>query len=34
MQPNNILFELNTPGDVTSNIAAVIDWQLIFAGTL
>jgi hypothetical protein len=32
MQPNNILFKVDSDGRVTNKIEAVIDWQLIFAG--
>ncbi|KAI6213005.1 hypothetical protein M3Y94_00097800 [Aphelenchoides besseyi] len=31
-QPNNIIFRYNQHGELTSEVAAIIDWQLVFCG--
>ncbi|KAI6185365.1 hypothetical protein M3Y98_00014900 [Aphelenchoides besseyi] len=32
-QPNNIIFRYNQHGELTSEVAAFIDWQLVFCGS-
>jgi Ser/Thr protein kinase RdoA (MazF antagonist) len=34
MQPNNVMFKTDATGELTDQVAAFIDWQLVFCGWL